>query len=212
MSKKIIYLDIEDDNMYSGMDAISFVDEPATQIDWHAFNKQEKEAKKKELFTTNMVQRIVTSPVMLAETEIYRYSQELGEYYVKFSAETIRRMRNKYMMEGKQNMINLNHDATKRVQDVFMVESYITGDKVKSELFDVPDGTWIASFYIANDKYWNEFVMSGEFNGFSLEGAFIENYESMNLEKKKDLMKEIMESEKHDLVKLKLIEKILTNG
>lgn len=211
MDKTIIYLDIEEEDMYSGMDAISFVDQPAIEINWNAFSKEGKE---KKLFQTNKVEQIVTSPVMLAETEIFRNSEELGDYYVKFSADMISRMRNKYVMDGRVNEVNENHDSKRKVKDVYMVESYIVGDKVTSELYpDLPAGTWVASFHIPSEKYWNEKIMSGEFKGFSLEGFFIENYE-MSLKEKGvdeafDKIEEVLSSDKHDLVKTLTIKRIL---
>ena len=200
----VYYLDIEDNDMSSGVDAISFVDKPAIEVEWVKFNKQ-----RKEKFDVNQSKRIVTSPVMLAETPIYRYEESLGEYYVKYSADTIFRMRNKYIMDGKQNRVNEMHDSSKPVQNVFMVESFIVGDKVESKLFNVPEGTWVASFYIPDETYWNEKIMSEEFGGFSLEGWFVENYEYNAIEKKCNDIKDILESDVHDLVKEKKIQRIL---
>lgn len=201
----VYYLDINDEDMSSGVDAISFVDRPAIEMDWVKFSKD-----KKYKYETNEAKRIVTSPVMLAETPIYRYEESLGEYYVKYSADTIFRMRNKYIMDGKQNRVNEQHDSTRPVKDVYMVESFIVGDKVESKLFDVPDGTWVASFYIPDENYWNEKIMSDEFGGFSLEGWFTENYEYTLIEKKANKILEILESDKHDLVKEGLIKKLLS--
>ena len=209
MDKTIIYLDIEEDDMYSGMDAISFVDSPATEVQWTAFNKQNQEQ-----FKGDKAQRIVTSPVMLAETEIYRNSEELGDYYVKFSADMIRRMRNKFIMDGRQHEVNEQHDSKRKVNDVYMVESFIVGDKVKSELYpDLPAGTWVASFYIPSEKYWNENIVNGKFKGFSLEGFFIEEYE-MSLKEKEETetfekIEKVLSSDKHDIVKKLTIKKIL---
>jgi len=211
MEKTIIYLDIEDEDMYSGMDAISFVDQPATEINWTAFSKQ---ATEKKLFKTNKAEQIVTSPVMLAETEIFRTSEDMGDYYVKFSAEMISRMRNKYVMDGRQNEVNENHDSKSKVKDVYMVESYIVGDKVTSELYpDLPKGTWVASFHIPDTNYWNKNIMSDKFKGFSLEGFFIESYE-MSLQDRKvndvyNQIEEVINSNKHDIVKTLTIKKIL---
>ena len=205
--KTVIYLDLEDDDMYSGMEAISFVDAPATEVNWLAFSK---DGNKKQLFERNESKRIVTAPVMLAETEIYRHSEELGDYYVKFSADMIHRMRNKYAMEGRQNSVNEDHDSKKKVNNVFMVESFIVGDKVESKVYPyLPDGTWVASFYIADETYWKENIMSDKFKGFSLEGFFIENYEMQKIEEKYSKVREVLESDKHDTVKRIKIKAIL---
>jgi hypothetical protein len=204
MEETIIYLDIEEEDMYSGIDAISFVDSPAIEMEWEAFSKP------KQKFETNNEKQIVTSPVMLAETPIYRHSEELGDYYVKFSADTIFKMRNKYIMDGRQHEVNLDHDSKRPVKDVYMVESFIVGDKVESKLFsDLPQGTWVASFYIPDKEKWDKIVKGGEFKGFSLEGFFIESYEMRKVQENYKAVKEILESEKHDLVKEALIKKVL---
>ena len=197
MKRTVIYLDIEEEDMYSGIEAISFVDEPAIQMDWHTYSKDKKPMK----FARNEVNRIITSPVMLAETEIYRYSEEMGEYYVKYSADSIRKMRNKFHMDGRQNQVNEDHDSKRKVENVYMVESFIVGDKVKSEIFDIPDGSWVASWYVKDEDYWNKVVMSDEFNGVSLEGYFVENYEMKKTEAIFNAMREILNSNVHDVVK-----------
>lgn len=212
MDNTVLYLDFDNDDMYSGMDAISFVDKPAIKIDWFAFSK---DGKKTERFNANEKKQIITSPVMVAETEIERYSNELGTYYVKFSAETIRKMRDKYFVDGKQNNVNFDHNSKRKAKGVYMVESFIVGEHTKSELFtDVPDGTWIASFYIEDKKQYDEIVKSKDFNGFSLEGHFIEKYEMNLMEEKKEIalkeIKEVFNSDLHEIVKLKRIQAILS--
>lgn len=204
--KTVIYLDIEEEDMYSGVEAISFVDEPAIQIDWQTYSKEGKKRFKKD-----DVKRIITSPVMLAETPIYRYSEEMGEYYVKYSADSIFKMRNKFHMDGRQNQVNEDHDSKRKVDNVYMVESFIVGDKVKSELFpDLPSGSWVASWYIKDKDYYNKLVTSEDFNGVSLEGYFVENYEMKHLNSLFKQVQEITESESHDLVKIEKLKKLFT--
>lgn len=204
--KTVIYLDIEEEDMYSGVEAISFVDEPAIQIDWQTYSK---EGKKK--FKKDDVKRIITSPVMLAETPIYRYSEEMGEYYVKYSADSIFKMRNKFHMDGYQDRVNEMHDSKRPVKDVYMVESFIVGDKVKSELYpDLPNGTWVASWFVKDEEYYNKLVSSDEFNGVSLEGYFIENYEMKRVNKVFKQLQDIVESDLHEVVKFELMKKLLS--
>jgi len=174
----IVYLEIEEGDMSSGVDAISFVESPATEISWEKFSAQ-----KPLTFQKDEMKRIVTGPVMLAETPIYRYSPMLGEYYVKFSEETILSMMKKYFKDNKIHRVNENHDSKRMVDGVRMIESFIVGDRIKSELYpDLPKGTWVASFFVEDEKYWNEVIMGDKFTGFSLEGMFIENYEQSLIE------------------------------
>ena len=195
MEEPTLYLDFEEDNMNEGMDAISFVDRPATDVQWRIFetiedsyndypftasdnacralrykdkhpdidcgtrtgwsranqlcgrrnisietiarmasfkrHQQNKNVpydkgcggivwdfwggdagvdwairkmekinnelrlsgfKKQEFSDLNEEKRMVTSPVMLAETPILRYNPDLGKYWVKFKADTIEKM------------------------------------------------------------------------------------------------------------------------
>lgn len=205
MEKPIIYLDIEEDDMYSGVEAIAFVDNPAIDMDWFAYNKEKKPTK----FAKDDTKRIITSPVMLADTPIYRYNEEMGEYYVAYKPEAIFKMRNKFMMESRMHQVNEDHDSKKKVEGVYMVESFITGDKIKSELFDVPDGSWVASWFIKDPEYYNKLVTSDDFNGVSLEGYFVENYEAQLEKQFEAKLRAILESDKHDLVKEQQIKRLV---
>lgn len=169
----IIEWTFEDDDMDMGMDAISFVDYPATEVNWKKFNNNQKlKFEKKEQ------KRIVTGPIMVANKLIYRESPTMGGYYGKFSESTIEKMMIKYFKEGKMNRVNENHESNRVVKDVFLIESYILGDNVDSKIFEnLSKGTWMGSFYVENKEYWDNVIMKDEFNGFSLEGMFMEQQE-----------------------------------
>jgi hypothetical protein len=125
----------------------------------------------------NEEKRMVTAPVMLAETNILRYSPDLGKYYVKFSKDTILKMMKKYFKENKIHNINTDHDENAVKDNVYMIESYIVDDRNKSNLYpDIPEGSWIATYLVENDEVWEK-IKDGEYNGFSLEGYFIEKME-----------------------------------
>lgn len=170
---------IDEDDMNLGVDAISFVDSPATEVEWQLFNNNIQK------FTElNKSKRFVTSPIMLADTPIYRRSETMGEYYGKFSANTIEKMMIKYFKDNKINRVNENHESNKKVDNVYLVESFIVGDRTESKIFkDLPNGTWVGTFYIDSEDYWNTNILSGEFNGFSLEGAFMETAEDEMMSK-----------------------------
>jgi hypothetical protein len=133
--------------------------------------------KKEQFQDIDYEKRMVTAPVMVAETPILRYSPEIGKYWVKFKPETIEKMMKKYFKENKIHKVNINHDANSRKDGIYMMESYIVGDRNESKLFpNIPNGSWIATFYVDNDEVWQS-IKDGEYNGFSLEGYFIEKYE-----------------------------------
>lgn len=162
-----------------------------------------------EVFEDQSPKQIITAPVMLAETPIARFNPILGEYDVLFSEETIFNMMKKYFIENKINNVNEQHDPTKVVDGVYMIESFIVGDRAKSELYpNVPRGSWMATFYIKDKEYYEK-LQEENFNGFSLEGMFIEEYEDNMIGKLYDQINKIMDSDLSDVEKEKQIKKIL---
>ena len=192
----IIYLDINEFDDKTGADVISFVYNPATKITWNKFNEA-----KKHSFSKDEVKRVITGPVMLADTPIRRYSDVIGDYFVKFSKESIFKMVKKYFKENKIHNTNEEHNKkTMRVGDgIYMIESFIVGDRVTSELYpELPEGTWVASFFIEDENYWNNIIMGDEFKGFSLEGKFIEYYEDEVIEQVYSEVENILNSNLSD--------------
>ena len=153
--------------------------------------------------------RMVTAPVMLAETSIPRYNPELGKYYVKFKKETIERMMKKYFKENKIHNVNINHNPKEFRDGIYMVESYIVGDRTSSKMFPtLPDGSWVATFSVENDEVWEQ-IKNGEYGGFSLEGRFIEKYEDEMISNLENKVKEIINGEGDDLTKEEKIKRLL---
>lgn len=123
---------------------------------------------------SNEDKRIISGPLMIAEKPIYR-NDENGEYYIKFSAETIKQIAVKYAKKGFQNNVNLMHDSGSVVSGLTMFESFIC-DKSRGVMpmqgfEDIADGSWFGSFYVENDEVWSD-VKAGKFKGFSVEGLF----------------------------------------
>lgn len=184
-------------NDESGMSAISLVQFPAVERN---FLKFDKDTTKKYKFEEE--KHIISGIVALADVPIYRYSPEIGEYWVVFDKETIRTMVEKYAELGLFNSVNLDHNESRQVHDCYMIESYII-DKERGicpkEFEDAPDGSWIASFKVENENLWEQIKNGTEFNGFSLEGMFeLEEYMNFSSEKNniKLLKDEIMKLSK----------------
>lgn len=153
--------------------------------------------------------RIVTAPVMLAETEILRYNENIGKYFVKFSKDTIEKMMKKYFKENRIHTVNLNHNPETKQDGIYMIESYLVGDRNKSELFsDIPEGSWVATFLVENDEVWGK-IKDGTYQGFSLEGYFIEKYEDEMINKLEEKIKDVLNSDLTDTDKETKIKKLL---
>jgi hypothetical protein len=123
----------------------------------------------------NEEQRIISGPLMIADELIYRNNEKFGEHYVKFTAETIKQIAIKFAKKKFQNHVNIMHDSEQKVNDVTMFESFIVDKKrgimPMAEFKEVADGSWFGSFYVENEKVWQE-VKNGTYRGFSVEGLF----------------------------------------
>ena len=112
----------------------------------------------------------------------------MGEYYVIYKAEEIRKMAEKYLMEGRQNDVNLMHQEGSDVDGVQMVQYFIKGDGIQVDGFDdCADGSLFGEFHVVNDDIWAE-IKAGTYKGFSLEGVF-----DLVPEQNKDEIQEIVD-------------------
>lgn len=162
---------IKIDDSIEGINAISLVQSPAVEKDFLCFSSEEKPVCMK--FDNS--KHIITGVVCLADTPIYRYSEDMGEYYVVFTKETIEKMVEKFAKNGLFTSVNLQHDDNMFVDGVYMVESYITNKERginPMEFNDIPDGSWICSYKVDNENLWNEIINGDKLNGFSLQGMF----------------------------------------
>ena len=155
----------------TGMLRISLVDEPAVLKNFQHFG----EAKPLQLYKVqDEEKRLVRGVVMRADFPIYRRDDKLGEYYIIYKADTIRQMAEKYLLENRQNMVNIMHEEGSDVDGVQMVQYFIkdTAAGVSPEGFgDIADGSLFAEFHVLNDEIWDA-IKAGTYQGFSLEGVF----------------------------------------
>ena len=159
------------EDLESGIYKISLVDLPAVESDFVFFNKEEKQVK---FSIDNEEQRMVTGVIMRAEFPIYRYDEQFGEYYIKYSKDTIKKMAEKMMADNTFNNINLQHLDGTDVEGVNLVELFIkdTSKGISPAGFeDIEDGSLFATYKINNEAIWEQ-IKLGTFKGFSLEGIF----------------------------------------
>lgn len=168
IDKLPIYRFVVSEDDEAQLDAIAFVDEPAIEMNWQAFSS------KQYSFKADTEKRIISGPLMVADLPIYRRTEE-GEYYGLFKAEDIYNLRNKFFKQGKSNLVNEMHDSNKMIDGVYMVESFLIDSERGINApkgYQLTDGSWFGSYKVDNDEIWNDFIKSGEFKGFSVEGIF----------------------------------------
>jgi hypothetical protein len=144
-------------------------------------------------------ERLVVGPAMIPDKMIIRRNEITGEiYYVYFTAETIKKLQQKYMQEKLLDKTNIEH-GRKFLNGVNVVESWIVEDaeKDKQQVFgmDYPKGTWMIMMKVEEDAVWDK-VKNGKLNGFSVQGYFLEKakFNSENtkvLEQIKDILNNI---------------------
>lgn len=153
-----VFLDDE-----KGLEFISIVNMPAIERNFVAFAENEPIK-----MSMDEEQHIITGPALIPNKPIYRRNGA-DEYFIVFSEQTIKDVMEKYMSD-KGLGINLEH--TYETENASIIESYlINRDKgiLHKDFDDLPDGTWIVSMKIHNEKLW-ELVKSNTLNGFSIEG------------------------------------------
>jgi len=153
------------------MNAVALVADPAIEINFMTFNKEENTFK----FSFSEDRHEIYGPVAVPDLLIYRFSEQIGDYYVKFSKEVIEEMILKYSKDNLFNSLNFNHIADDKVNNVYLIESFLknTNKGISPvEFEDCPDGTWFVKFKVCDDDLWNTLKTSDKFKGFSLEGMF----------------------------------------
>lgn len=147
-----------------------------TGINWAA-DKLKSIRNEMSFSVFSMEEKMVVGPAMVPDKMIIRRNEITGEvYYVYFTAETIKKLQQKFMLEKLLDKTNLEH-GRKFLNGVSVVESWIVDDpaKDKQQVFgmDYPKGTWMISMKIEDDAIWQK-VKDGKLNGFSVQGYFLE--------------------------------------
>lgn len=156
---------VDDEN--DGMVRISLVDDPAVMSDFQAFARQ----KVAQLFAVqDEDKRLVRGVVARADFPILRRNERLGDHYIIFPASSIREMAEKYLTEGRADLVDIMHDREDR-KGIHLVQWFIkdTAAGVNPAGFDeIADGSLFAEYKVDDDETWAA-IKDGTFKGFSME-------------------------------------------
>tara|TARA_R100000544_G_C2224481_1_gene59721 strand:- start:1384 stop:1995 length:612 start_codon:yes stop_codon:yes gene_type:complete len=173
---------IDEESDFGGIEAISIVENPAIEEDFIALKAAEV-----KLTEVNQERRILMGAALIPNKEIYRNNSE-GEYYIKFSSETVRKASQLFLSRGKQNNATLEHEV--EIGGLSVVESWIIEDEVQDKSrkygLNMPLGTWMVSVKVNNDEIWEEFVKTNRVKGFSIEGFFTDKLDTPKESVKED--------------------------
>lgn len=170
--------DISVDEEGMGLFGLSFVDNPAIQVELHAFKAEEA----RKVFFASHEKREVVSPVLIPNQLIIRESMGIP-YYIRANGETIRKIYEKYMLSGNWNNFtymheNIDADISERLQDgIYLQRLWIIEDEknddacTKYGFTDLPKGTLMMKCKVNNRHIWSE-IREGKLRGISLEAFF----------------------------------------
>lgn len=160
---------ISDSN--EGVFCVSLVTNPATEINFVYFDKDKKIQK---FAIEDKTEHMVSGIIMVADTPIYRRTDDGYEYYMSFSKETLKLMAEKLIKDGFGSSVNIQHVDGSNVEGVNLTELYVI-DRDKgidpSYFSEAPDGSLVGTYKVNNDDVW-QMIIDGEVLSFSLEGIF----------------------------------------
>lgn len=189
---RIVELVIDENDLESGIEAVSVVESPAIEENFIALKKHELELKE-----IDKEKRILMGAALVPNKQIYRRNDKNEEYYIYFSEDTVRKASELFLMRSNQN--NATYEHEKKLNGMSVVESWIIEDekldKSVKHGFNLPKGTWMISMKVNNEDVWKD-VKDGKVKGFSIEGYFADRYEMKQeqIEKQEtiELLKELL--------------------
>jgi penicillin-binding protein-related factor A (putative recombinase) len=137
---------VEINDADDGIEFVALTSNPAIQVNFLKFNNPLK-------FSTNDEKRIISGPIMLADTPLYRRDTKFGEYYVVYSPETIEVMATKMLFDKRTTAVNIEHIDGSAVNGVILQELYIKNSArgiAPAEFNDVPEGSLFATYKVEN--------------------------------------------------------------
>ena len=164
-----VYRATVDDTDATGMVVVSLVDEPAVEVDFLAFDKQQP----LQFKVQDEEQQMVVGVVMRPNYPMYRRDESGWEYFIEYTPETIHKMAEKFFATMNVNNVDTDH-SFELVEGVTLVQAFFkdTEKGINPVGFeDLPNDTLFFQYHITNDEIWQG-VKDGTWKGFSLAGTF----------------------------------------
>jgi|TARA_R110002126_G_scaffold139532_3_gene284296 hypothetical protein len=181
---EIIELVIDENEEFSGIEAISVVESPAIEEDFIALKNEDKI----RLAEVSKEKRLLIGGALIPDRPIYRKNGD-HEFYIYFSKETVAKASQMFLKAGNQGQATMEHKDNK-LEGMTVVESWLIEDEVQDKSrkygLDLPIGTWMVSMKVDNDDIWNNYVKKNKVKGFSIEGYFIDRLSERPKDKQTD--------------------------
>lgn len=171
-----------------GLYAVSWVDSPAIEQDFVYF----KEQKPIGLYFFSGEKHEVVSPILIPNQLIYR-NQCGYEFYVRWTAETIKQAFEKFKANGWLNRVTFMHSTdmysddyeTSMIEDVYMKKAWIVEDSETDPInteygYNLPNGTLCVHYKVVNEDLWAK-IKDSEVKGLSIEALC--NFDKIQMKK-----------------------------
>lgn len=183
-------LEVGDDcNDNENFTATSLVYSPATERKIQCFAKQDKPKsvvnvlKFQKMKGTDKMERIISGVLMMPDTKYYR-NIEGFEFTVSFTQQELKKALVNYLKSNSANTFDYEHDGS-YLSGLVSIEHWVIVDKdTKSPVMgyslqdlgytadEIPIGTIMKTVYIESEDFYNQMIVSGNVQGFSIEGFF----------------------------------------
>ena len=158
-----------------GIQHYSYVLEPAIEAEFEAHLSSEKLVEQLYSITDY---KYLTGPLLIPNQKILRHGDD-GYFYIKYSPEVIKELRDRMFENGFQNEVNIEHNTEKKAGST-LVQSWLAEEEYKG----LPAGTqWIT--VKPKFKITDEFL--SHFKGFSI-GAKIKIKNTNKMEVKQGII------------------------
>lgn len=161
--KPLLRLTIDGDE--DGVNIISLVEYPAVERNFIQLSKEVK-------LSLNDEKKELLGVALIPDFPIYRRDKQ-GEYYVIFSADSIRKIAIDFYHKLNVNNADVEHNHNME-NGITYFQSLIVDKEngiCPAAFKDLPDGTWIIGCKIDNINVWDA-VKNGTVKGFSIDGYF----------------------------------------
>ena len=153
-----------------GMTTISLVEDPAVEVSYEMFEKEEE---KKQINFSLEEEGVIFGVAIRCGMPIYRNGGVSGEpYYVVFEKDQIKKIVERYSQKQRWNNVSLQHNGTNI--DGLVMNSFFIKDKEKGidpKGFEyIEDGSLFVSYKVTDNSLWTELKHS-DLTGFSIEIA-----------------------------------------
>ena len=146
--------------------AIALVENPAIEVDFLAFSKQ-------QTFQFSDDKMIMRGPFMIPNHKMYRNIKG-EEFYAIFERPAIEKISQQYLQKGFNSSFNIEHNSAIDA-GCYLIESFIIDREVginpPKGFESLPDGSWFGSVKCTDPAVWAD-IKAGKRKGFSVEGVF----------------------------------------